>query len=147
MLILFTFRAKSQELLNANENQIKKYMNAKGGILKLEELQNDEAFGGRYNELFYTFPKSKVESSDILFTTFYLTVKNKCVRYLTAYKSNKFLKDLINNFDNPNSGLIRIGETMKWINKSKNYEIEISLSQFSTSGKSTAFVVDVYKKI
>src|ERR1700722_16282757 len=89
LLILSVLTAKSQELLNDNENQIKKYMNAKGGILKLEELQNDVVFGGRYNKLIYTFPKTKVDSNDILFTTFYLTVKNKCVHYLTAYKSNK----------------------------------------------------------
>jgi hypothetical protein len=145
LLILSAFRAKAQELLNTNENQIKKYMNAKGGILKFEELQNDEVLGGRYNELIYTFPKSKVEVSDILFMTFYLTVKNKCVRYFTAYKTNKFLKDLINNFDNPNSGLTRIDKTMKWINKNKNYEIEILTSRFS-SRKSTAFVLDIYQK-
>jgi hypothetical protein len=146
-ITLFAVTAKSQELLNYSESQIKNAMVKSGGILKVEKVQIDAVLGGKFNELVYLFPKPKVESNDILIMSFYLTTKNRCIHYSTIYQSDRFQKDLVVRFNRASSGLTKADTksdySLKWINKKNKYEVYILKTRFSSSGASTAFTLDI----
>jgi hypothetical protein len=147
ILIGFTFPAHAQELLDADKIHIEKYLASQNGILKIDRIIQDGINPGPYNLLLYSFPKSQAEATDIYLRSFFI-LHGKCYKYIAEYRSNKFLNSLISTFDDSRLGLERIGNSLRWKNAIKKYEIEIiTTKRFDGQGKevnTTAFILDIH---
>lgn len=135
-LIFISIEVKSQELLRATKNDIKKKMESKGGILKMDRIGIDFPEVNHPNILLFFFSKS---NNDIFQASFFLS-HNKCYKYTLNYTDNKNLRLIIDKFDSATSKFKRIGKNRKWENSKKD-QIEI-LDNYVNGKKTSAFSVE-----
>jgi hypothetical protein len=67
--------------------------------------------------LIFGFPTAEAEKSGLFQATFFFSPEGNCIHYLYRYSNYKSLLFIVNNFDNPNSGLIRKKNTALWVSK------------------------------
>jgi hypothetical protein len=132
VLVLFVFKAKSQEFLNATKSEIKKSITAQGGVLS-----------DRSMIIICVFPKTVIEKNDINDIAFFIR-QDKCYKYVVKYASDKNLKSIIEKFDTPSSGYSRIGKGLNWKN-SKSDLVQV-LDNFRNGVKTNAFWLEISKK-
>ena len=130
LISLFASKVKSQELLNANENQIKLYMKNKGIVSYDENLVKTPGITSKM--LFFSFIGKTSKLSDTLSFSFFLTPNDKCDRYAITYLTRKNLNAAIKNIDTVKLGLTKVPDKLKWINHQKNFDIEIDASKSSS---------------
>lgn len=137
----------SQEFLGANKSQIKKAMSNQCATL-LSEEKNVKGLGitaGSYNLLFFTFPSTMLQKYDTYNIMFFSTTDDSCYRYIIKYASDRFLKTIINKYDNIYSGCKRVGNGLHWVDDKKGYEAEI-LNTSRNGTKISAITLAIYKK-
>ena len=144
LLILLVFDAKSQSLLGLSKAQIKKSIKARHGVIKSDNFYSAGIIGPPHSELFCSFPEVIASKDDIHFIIFYLSKNDKCYKYVTTYGSDKSLRALINNFNNPNSELKKVDKDLKWVNASRGYEMEIIPGKMKSGQKTSIFILDTH---
>lgn len=144
IFITISISLKSQNVLNFNSSQIKKYTIEHHGTITDDNFFSFGTLDGPHRELFCSFPKSIAYKNDIYYMVFYLSKDDKCYKYTTTYGSDKNLKSLISNFDNPNSGLKRADNDLTWVELTKNYEIKILPGRAKRGSKTTMFMIDTH---
>ena len=116
-------------ILDSSESSIKSYMSQKGGIVKLDKYLADLGDIPAHKELIIALPESSIETEDVYITNFWLNKNDVCFQFTIWYKSNRFLNNIISQFDNPNVGFTRIGKDLKW----EKTHLEINISNKSIS--------------
>jgi hypothetical protein len=127
VFILIGIKAECQTFLNMDSSKIKKVIINNGGIqLRTRLAYNDVGRSGEYYLMMFRFSKSALNSNGINLMTFYLTKKNKCYKYLTSYvNTNYYHNKVAENFNQPNSGLKKVKDSLKWVNSSKRYIVNV----------------------
>ena len=142
LTVLSNKYAKSQELLGMNKNQLIKLITLKGGLLKVDRLEQDVSNPHVYDFLFFKYPESMIKKNDKYATEIYIINEN-CVKYLEEYKTNKSFNDQVKNLNDFNSGFKRDGNALVWRDIKGNFEIEILKKRYFDK-KKNALITDGY---
>ena len=126
LLLSFSFgKAKSQELLNKGEKEIKTYMESNGGVFVRKTFHKATNFHPADITLFYTFGTVKLPPKDILWVSYSLSSDDKCYMYMIRYDNDRLLGKLIAGFSAKDSELGQVDFGKKWEDDSKKYTIDI----------------------
>jgi len=120
---IFFTEAKSQELLNKGEKEIKTYMQSTGAVFVNKRFHKATNFHPADLKIFYAFGTPKSPAKDIFFVSYSLSNDDKCFMYMISYGNDRLLSKLIAGFNN--SELTQVDFGKKWINYSKKYTIDI----------------------
>jgi hypothetical protein len=137
-------KAKAQELLNANENQIKTYMEKRGGVFKIKKDFKGDAHHTALSVIYYDWSKFTSMPEDLYDVSFFMS-KNKCYKYMIRYNSDRLLSNIIDSVSNKDADISKAEKNLKWVNSKKDYQVEIVKdSDVDKDAHSTGFLL-IYK--
>ena len=124
ILCVAYFKVKAQTLLNADLVQIKKEVySQKGGAEKAVVRKKGET-GSYYQKVTFFYPTPMEGNPCIFRTTFYLTSKNKCLKYVNEYWGDELPIQKINELTKFYPDLKKINN-LKWIDNKNRTEINL----------------------
>lgn len=119
LVMIVPFIAKSQQLLNYSDLEIKEYMKNTDALFSGKKYAQD---GGEY--LLYEFSLLKPVVPGVTSIAFFLNDDHKCFKYTYLYNDQRYIDDLKLTFKG-NTNLVKVKDSFSWENVSKNYDVGI----------------------
>ena len=140
--MIFAKNVHSQKLLNWDEKTINSYVKNQNGILEKRRFTHDLITGIDGIQLTFHFPPTLIKQNGLFIMIFYFSKEGRCTHYTAWYNSEKFMRTLISENDNPKSSFKRIDKELAWTSKSDpNIKMVISPGNFGK--KYSIFMLDI----
>ena len=145
VLAVSAFQVKAQHIypsfINSTESQVRAFMKQKSGIVTADRLVSAYFAVPVHKELIYRLPEANSKIDDINIAQFYLGKNGLCFQYTITYRTDRFLKDVIKQYDDPANGFKRVGKELHWLKP----HTDVRIFNHSNNVHFTTFLLRVLK--
>jgi hypothetical protein len=145
VLIFAGFRAKSQNLLDADSSKIMKEVALQGGGLTKCFAEKNIETNGRYKKMVVRYPIPPEGNICLMKSTFCMTLKNRCFKYYEDYWGEELANQKLDKLKRYYHGLKRVKNKLKWIDYDNRFEIDLIPERMGNNKFASAYLLEVKK--
>ncbi|HWZ02913.1 MAG TPA: hypothetical protein VNX40_04830 [Mucilaginibacter sp.] len=115
-----------------------------GGLTKCFVEKNIE-IKGHYKKMVVRYPIPPEGNDCLIKTTFCLTLKNRCFKYVEEYWGKELADQKIDEFKRYYHGLKQVKNEQKWIDNDNRFEIDLIPERIGNNKFASAYHLEVKK--